>query len=48
MMHYRLEKRPEPSKLMLYGTPVAAVILTMILGCLRGAGNLPDAADQSL
>lgn len=34
MMRYRLEKRPEPSKLMLYGTPVAAVVLTMILGCL--------------
>ena len=34
MMRFRLEKRPEPSKLMLYGTPVAAVVLTMILGCL--------------
>lgn len=28
----RLEKRPNPSKLWLYGTPVMAVILTMIVG----------------
>jgi ABC-type uncharacterized transport system permease subunit len=34
MMLFRLEKRPEPSRLMLYGAPFAAVILTMILGAL--------------
>ena len=33
-MQFRLEKRPEPSKLMLYATPVAAVVLTMILGAI--------------
>ncbi len=31
-MQYRLEKRPHPSRLMVYVTPVAAVILTMIVG----------------
>jgi ABC-type uncharacterized transport system permease subunit len=34
MMQFRLEKRAEPSRLMLYVTPVAAVILTMGLGAL--------------
>lgn len=29
---FRLEKRPNPSKFWLYGTPVVAVILTMIVG----------------
>ena len=28
----RLEKRPNPSKLWLYGTPVVAVVLTMLVG----------------
>ncbi len=31
-MRIRLEKRPEPSKLMLYVTPVLAVALTMLIG----------------
>ena len=31
-MPFRLEKRAEPSRLMLYLTPVAAVILTMLVG----------------
>ena len=30
----RLEKRPNPSKFWLYGTPVVAVILTMVFGGL--------------
>lgn len=34
MMQFRLEKRPEPSRLMLYGTPVVAVLLTMIAGAI--------------
>jgi len=33
-MQFRLEKRREPSKLMSYATPVAAVVLTMILGAI--------------
>src|SRR5690606_19662349 len=33
-MQFRLEKRPEPSRLMLYATPVAAVVLTMIVGAV--------------
>lgn len=33
-MQFRLEKRPEPSRLMLYLMPVAAVIATGILGAL--------------
>jgi ABC-type uncharacterized transport system permease subunit len=33
-MQFRLEKRPEPSKLMLYIAPLAAVVLTMVLGAL--------------
>lgn len=33
-MLFRLEKRPEPSRLMLYLTPVAAVVLTMIVGAI--------------
>jgi len=33
-MQFRLEKRPEPSRLMLYGTPVAAVVLTMFIGAI--------------
>ncbi len=31
---FRLEKRPSPSKFWLYGTPVVAVVLTMIFGGL--------------
>ncbi|KKC37444.1 sugar ABC transporter permease [Devosia epidermidihirudinis] len=31
-MQFRLEKRREPSRFMLYATPVAAVLLTMLLG----------------
>jgi ABC-type uncharacterized transport system permease subunit len=31
-MQFRLEKRREPSQFMLYATPVAAVVLTMIIG----------------
>jgi len=33
-MLFRLEKRPEPSRLMLYLTPVAAVALTMVVGAI--------------
>ena len=33
-MLFRLEKKSEPSKLMLIVTPIAAVILTMVLGAL--------------
>jgi len=33
-MQFRLEKRAEPSRLMLYATPVAAVILTMVVGAI--------------
>lgn len=33
-MQFRLEKRPEPSRAMLYATPVAAVLLTMIVGAI--------------
>jgi ABC-type uncharacterized transport system permease subunit len=33
-MQFRLEKRPEPSRLMLYATPAAAVLLTMIVGSI--------------
>ncbi|MDB5473480.1 MAG: transporter permease [Devosia sp.] len=33
-MRFRLEKRPEPSRLMVYATPVAAVLLTMIVGAV--------------
>src|SRR5688572_14058834 len=33
-MQFRLERRAEPSKLMLYAAPVAAVALTMILGAI--------------
>lgn len=33
-MQFRLEKRPEPSRTMLYATPVAAVLLTMLVGGL--------------
>lgn len=33
-MQFRLEKRREPSRLMVYLTPLAAVILTMLLGGL--------------
>jgi ABC-type uncharacterized transport system, permease component len=33
-MQFRLEKRPEPSRLMLYIAPLAAVVLTMVLGAL--------------
>jgi ABC-type uncharacterized transport system permease subunit len=34
MMQYRLEKRREPSRVMLYATPVAAVVLTMVMGAI--------------
>lgn len=33
-MQYRLEKRREPSRFMLYATPVAAVALTMVIGAI--------------
>ena len=33
-MQLRLEKRPEPSRAMLYGTPVFAVLLTMVAGTI--------------
>ena len=33
-MQFRLEKRREPSRLMSYVTPFAAVLLTMVLGAL--------------
>ena len=34
MMQFRLEKRREPSRVMLYATPVAAVVLTMVVGAI--------------
>ena len=33
-MQFRLEKRREPSKFMLYATPIAAVLLTMVIGAI--------------
>ena len=33
-MQFRLERRREPSRFMLYATPVAAVLLTMIIGAI--------------
>jgi len=33
-MLFQLEKRAEPSKFMLYATPVAAVLLTMVVGAI--------------
>jgi len=33
-MQFRLEKRPQPSRVMLYATPVAAVAMAMIVGAL--------------
>ena len=33
-MRLKLEKRPEPSRFMLYATPVGAVVLTMIVGAI--------------
>jgi simple sugar transport system permease protein len=33
-MQFRLEKRREPSRLMLYAAPVGAVLLTMVLGAI--------------
>jgi general nucleoside transport system permease protein len=33
-MQLKLEKRPEPSRFMLYATPVGAVLLTMIVGAI--------------
>nr|WP_295890268.1 ABC transporter permease [uncultured Devosia sp.] len=33
-MQFRLEKRPEPSQFMVYATPVAAVLLTMVIGAI--------------
>jgi ABC-type uncharacterized transport system permease subunit len=34
MMQLRLEKRPEPSKLVLYSAPLVAVLLTMFFGAI--------------
>jgi ABC-type uncharacterized transport system, permease component len=34
MMQFRLEKRPEPSRTVLYAAPLVAVILTMIFGAI--------------
>src|SRR5205809_1058110 len=36
-MRLKLEKRPEPSRFMLYATPVGAVLLTMLVGAIWGA-----------
>lgn len=33
-MQFRLEKRPEPSRLMLVVTPIASVLLTMLIGVI--------------
>ena len=33
-MRIKFEKRPEPSKLMQIATPIAAVVLTMIIGAI--------------
>ena len=33
-MKLKLEKRPQPSRFMLYATPVGSVILTMIVGAI--------------
>ena len=33
-MQFRLEKRPQPSRLMLYLAPVLAVLLTMVVGAI--------------
>lgn len=33
-MRFKLEKRAEPSRLMLYATPIGAVLLTMIVGAI--------------
>ena len=33
-MRIKFEKRAEPSRLMLFATPVAAVVLTMLLGAV--------------
>jgi len=33
-MQFRLEKRQEPSQFMVYATPVAAVLLTMVVGAI--------------
>ena len=33
-MQFRLEKRQEPSRFMLYATPIAAVVLTMLIGAI--------------
>ena len=33
-MQFRLEKRPEPSRAMVYAAPVAAVLLTMVVGAI--------------
>lgn len=33
-MQFRLEKRPESSKTMLYATPIVAVLLTMVVGAI--------------
>lgn len=34
MLQFRLEKRPQPSRFMLYATPLFAVLLTMVLGAV--------------
>ena len=57
-MLLELEKRKEPSRAMVYLTPVLAVVLTMVVGALvfslarlrrrrRGLGDLRRAADRS-
>ena len=33
-MRLKLEKRPEPSRFMLYATPIASVLLTMLVGAI--------------
>jgi len=34
IMRFQLEKKPEPSKKMLFATPILAVLLTMVLGAI--------------
>ena len=38
-MQLRLEKRAAPSRVMLYATPVAAVLLTMVVGAVAPLGR---------
>ena len=37
-MRLKLEKRPEPSRFMLYATPVGSVLVTMIVGAIIFSG----------